>query len=141
MTAVASDRAPTLPADRRSVLTALEHNASQFSLGAFNGSQLTLIAPLPTAHAVLVYSADNNIHSTIYYLGVPVYRFRTNGTGTKTDVFRVTMEGLEELIVTYDRRVMGAVLIRPDGQKLRVSRYLRPAKAGCVISVKVVERY
>jgi hypothetical protein len=119
--------------DRESILTlngvpASHPGASSYTLGAFAGSQLTLVGPRPDAHAVLVYSSDSNFNSTIYHLNQPVYRFKSNKTGTKTDLIRVGSNGEEQLMVTYDRGLIGSVLVRPDGEKLKVSKYLRPVK-------------
>jgi hypothetical protein len=120
--------------DTRSVLTADGTYAG--SLYSYGGSTLTL-APSGTAPAaVLVFSADNSVRATLFLAGAPVYRFASNATGTKTELISVGLDGAEERLVTYDRRLLGAVLVRPDGGRLKVARYLRPLKTkpeGCAL--------
>lgn len=118
--------------DQASMLTldapASSHGFSH-TLSMYNGSQVTLINPrLPGATAVLVFSADSHFNSTISLFDRPIYRLRSNQTGTKTDALRIGLDGEEDLIVTYDRKLLGSVLVRPDGEKLKVSKYIRPLK-------------
>jgi hypothetical protein len=118
--------------DRASMLTLdapVQANTSSLTLGMYNGSQVTLINPqLPGAAAVLVFSADSHFNSTISLFDRPIYRLRSNQAGTKTDVLRIGLDGEEDLIVTYDRKLLGSVLVRPDGEKMKVSKYIRPLK-------------
>jgi hypothetical protein len=100
-------------------------------------SALTLVSPVAPdeATAALVFSHDSLFNSTVSLRGDDLYRIRSDGRGIETRVFRRQSKLDDELLCTYDRRLLGSVLKWPGKETIRVGKYIRPSKSrpeGCV---------
>jgi hypothetical protein len=98
-----------------------------------NDSTLTLVPPPASFTTVLALSADSVLNTTFAARGAPLYRLKTVGTSTRTDVTRCGAE--EALVASLDRRLLGDVIIRPGGEKVKVSKWTKMVgkKAACVV--------
>jgi hypothetical protein len=94
-----------------------------------NDSTLTLVPPPAAFTTVLALSADSVLNTTFAARGVPLYRLKTVGTSTRTDVTREDV-----LVASLDRRLLGDVIIRPGGEKVKVGKWSKTVgkKAACV---------
>jgi hypothetical protein len=107
--------------------TALPNDSAEtLVLGLSNESTLTLVAPQPSLHTLLVLSADSIRNTTFSALGVPVFKLRTEGTSTRTDLLRCGAE--PEVVASVDRRLLGDVILWPDGSKVKVRKWARFVK-------------
>jgi hypothetical protein len=110
-------------------------------LDPVNASDLTLV-PKPGSGSgcgepgVFVYSQDSMFNTTIFNGNLsdpnsrPVYRLRTNARGMRTDVWHIREEdGGEEELCGYDRKLLGSVILWPNGEKTKTSKYIRPSKS------------
>jgi hypothetical protein len=99
-------------------------------------SALTLVAPVADeGTAALVFSRDSLFNATVVLRGRAVYRLRTDARGIATRVLRVWADEREEVLCTYDRRLLGSVVRWEGGDTVRVGKYIRPTKLrpeGCV---------
>jgi hypothetical protein len=90
-------------------------------------STLTLVAPsggLVSSSLITFTLSSDSILSTTFSIGeVPRYRLKSNSTATKTDLIRV-VNGTDEVIASHDRRVLGDVIVRPGGEKVKVTKWI-----------------
>jgi hypothetical protein len=133
-------------------------NESTLTLVTPPAYSVTASHPLPTpvpGLTTLLLSSDSILNTTFSVLSVnsnggidrtPLFRLKSNGTATKTDLLRCTPPGSasgsatstgngrrrsasvgkDELIGTHDRRLLGDVVLRPDGTKFKTSKWLVP---------------
>jgi hypothetical protein len=118
----------------------LSNNSSNtlvFSLP--NESTLTLVAPPPSSvHTFLVLSADSILNTTFVANNMPMYKLNTTGTSTRTDLVRC--DG-DEVIASVDRRLLGDVVMRPSGEKVKINKWARFVKFNvCVVFLFFVIR-
>jgi hypothetical protein len=91
-----------------------------------NESTLTLVAPAPSSvHTFLILSADSILNTTFAANNMPVYKVKTTGTSTRTELVRC--DG-DEVIASVDRRLLGDVVIRPSGEKVKINKWARFVK-------------
>jgi hypothetical protein len=90
-------------------------------------STLTLVAPsggLVSSSLNTFTLSSDSILSTTFSIGeIPRYRLKSNSTATKTDLIRV-VNGTDEVIASHDRRVLGDVIVRPGGEKVKVTKWI-----------------
>jgi hypothetical protein len=90
-----------------------------------NDSTLTLVTPLPSVHTVLTLSSDSVLNTSFISRGQAIYKLKSNGTATQTDLIRCAGGGRaeDEVVASYSRRLLGNVILRPDGEKVKTSKW------------------
>jgi hypothetical protein len=102
------------------VLVRMNDSAETLALALPNDSTLTLVAPSPSTRTILLLSADSTLNTTFSADGVPLYRLRTVGASSRTDLER---DGA--VVASLDRRLFGDVIQRPGAETVKVRNWAK----------------
>jgi hypothetical protein len=110
----------TLPPtnDSAETLVALPNDSTLVALT--NDSTLTLVAPPASTRTLLLLSADSSLNTTFCVDGTPLYRLRTVGASSRTDLER---DGA--VVASLDRRLLGDVIQRPGADTVKVRKWAK----------------
>jgi hypothetical protein len=95
-------------------------SAETLALALPNDSTLTLVAPSQSTRTLLLLSADSTLNTTFSANGVPLYRLRTVGASSRTDLER---DGA--VVASLDRRLFGDVIQRPGAETVKVRNWAK----------------
>jgi hypothetical protein len=96
----------------------MNDSAETLALALPNDSTLTLVAPSPSTRTLLLLSADSTLNTTFSANGAPLYRLRTVGASSRTDLER---DGA--VVASLDRRLFGDVIQRPGADAVKVRNW------------------